>query len=482
MSKVESTVVNPPAYDDDIVKLFFGATVLWGVVGMLVGVIIALQIAWWPANLNLPWTTFGRLRPLHTNAVIFAFAGNVCFTGIYYSMQRLLKTRMYSDLLSRLHFWGWQAIIVAAAITLPLGLTQSKEYAELIWPIDLAIVVVWVIFGWNFFGTIAVRKVKHLYVAIWFYMSFVITIAVLHIVNSLAIPATLTRSYPIFAGLTDGLVQWWYGHNAVGFFLTTPFLGLMYYFLPRAADRPVYSYRLSIIHFWALVFLYIWAGPHHLLYSALPDWAQTLGMVFSIMLLAPSWGGMLNGLLTLRGAWDRLRTDPILKFMVVAVSFYGMSTFEGPMMSIRAVNGLAHFTNWVIGHVHSGALGWVGMMSFGAMYWLLPRLWNRELAYPKMATQHFWLATIGIVLYTVSMWVAGLMEGLQGRAVNESGQLVNPIFLDIVNRLMPYYWMRVLGGTLYLVGMVLFLFNVLKTIKGPERGAVTEAPSPAPAA
>jgi cytochrome c oxidase cbb3-type subunit I/II len=482
MSQVQSTAVETRAYDDNIVKLFFGATVLWGVVGMLVGVIIALQIAWWPANLGLPWTTFGRLRPLHTNAVIFAFAGNVCFTGIYYSMQRLLKTRMYSDWLSKLHFWGWQAIIVAAAITLPLGLTQSKEYAELIWPIDVAIAVVWVIFAWNFFGTIAVRRVKHLYVAIWFYMSFVITIAVLHIVNSLAIPATLTRSYPVFAGLTDGLVQWWYGHNAVGFFLTTPFLGLMYYFLPRAAERPVYSYRLSIIHFWALVFLYIWAGPHHLLYSALPDWAQTLGMVFSIMLLAPSWGGMLNGLLTLRGAWDRLRTDPILKFMVVAVSFYGMSTFEGPMMSIRSVNGLAHFTNWVIGHVHSGALGWVGMMSFGTLYWLLPRLWNRELAHPKMATQHFWLATIGIVLYTVSMWVAGLMEGLQWRALNESGQLANPIFLDIVHRLMPYYWMRVLGGTLYLTGMVMFLFNVVKTIRGPERVAAVEAPSPVPAA
>ena len=482
MSQVEPTAAQTPAYDDDIVKMFFGATVLWGVVGMLLGVVIALQIAWWPANLGLPWTTFGRLRPLHTNAVIFAFAGNIVFTGIYYSMQRLLKTRMYSDILSKLHFWGWQAIIVAAAITLPLGLTQSKEYAELIWPIDVAITLVWVIFGINFFGTIAVRKVKHLYVAIWFYMSFVITIAVLHIVNSLAIPATLVRSYPIFAGLTDGLVQWWYGHNAVGFFLTTPFLGLMYYFLPRAAERPVYSYRLSIIHFWGLVFLYIWAGPHHLLYSALPDWAQTLGMVFSIMLLAPSWGGMLNGLLTLRGAWDRLRTAPILKFMVVAVSFYGMSTFEGPMMSIRAVNGLAHFTNWVIGHVHSGALGWNGMMAFGTMYWLVPRLWKRaELAYPKMATQHFWLATIGIVLYTLSMWAAGLMEGLQWRALNETGQLQNPIFLDIVFRLQPYYWMRLLGGALYLTGMVMFAFNIVKTIKGTGRAASSAAPTPAPA-
>jgi cytochrome c oxidase cbb3-type subunit I/II len=453
-------------YDDRIVRMFLGAVVLWGAVGMLVGVLIALQIAWWPANLGLPWTTFGRLRPLHTNAVIFAFAGNVCFMGIYYSTQRLLKVRMWSDLLSRIHFWGWQAIIVLAAVTLPLGLTQSKEYAELIWPIDVLIAIVWVIFGINFFGTIAVRKVKHLYVALWFYMSFVITIAVLHIGNSLVVPATLTRSYPIYSGLTDALVQWWYGHNAVGFFLTTPFLGLMYYFLPRAAERPVYSYRLSIIHFWALVFLYIWAGPHHLLYSALPEWAQTLGMVFSIMLIAPSWGGMLNGLLTLRGAWHKLRTDPVLKFMVVAVSFYGMSTFEGPMMSIRAVNGLAHYTNWVIGHVHSGALGWVGMISFGVVYWLVPRLYNRPLAYPKWATTHFWLATIGIVLYTVSMWAAGLMEGLQWRQIAETGQLANPIFVDIVHRLAPFYWLRLVGGAMYLTGMLMLAWNVMRTARG----------------
>ncbi len=434
---------------------------------MLVGVIIALQLAWWPANLGLPWTTFGRLRPLHTNAVIFAFAGNVFFTGIYHSMQRLLKTRMWSDVLSRVHFWGWQAIIVAAAITLPLGLTQSKEYAELIWPIDVAIAVVWVIFAVNFFGTLAIRNVKHLYVAIWFYMSFVITIAVLHIVNSLAVPATLLRSYPIYSGLTDALVQWWYGHNAVGFFLTTPFLGLMYYYLPRAAERPVYSYRLSIIHFWALVFLYIWAGPHHLLYSALPDWAQTLGMVFSVMLLAPSWGGMLNGLLTLRGAWDKVRTDPVLKFMVVAVSFYGMSTFEGPMMSIRAVNGLAHYTNWVIGHVHSGALGWVGMISFGILYWIVPQVFGRPLANQKSPTTHFWLATIGIVLYTVAMWAAGLMEGLQWRALNDAGQLANPSFLDITNRLDPFLWLRLVGGSMYLVGAVMMAVNFWKTIRGP---------------
>ena len=473
--------VNQPRYDDKIVKMFLGATILWGAVGMLVGVIIALQIAYWPANLGLPWTTFGRLRPLHTNAVIFAFGGNVLFTGIYYSTQRLLKTRMWSDALSKLHFWGWQFIIVLAAVTLPLGLTQSKEYAELIWPIDVLITIVWVIFAANLFGTIAIRQVKHLYVAIWFYISFVITIAVLHIVNSLAIPATLLRSYPIYSGLTDGLVQWWYGHNAVGFFLTTPFLGLMYYFLPKAAERPVYSYRLSIIHFWGLVFLYIWAGPHHLLYSALPDWAQTVGMVFSIMLLAPSWGGMLNGLLTLKGAWERLRTDPILKFMVVAVSFYGMSTFEGPMMSIRSVNGLAHFTNWVIGHVHSGALGWVGMISFGMIYWLIPRLYQRELWNAKWATYHFWLATIGIVLYTLSMWMAGLMEGLQWRAIDQqTGLLQYPAFLDIVNRLMPYYWIRVLGGTMYLVGMVMLAINYVKTIRGPETAAAA-VPSPAPA-
>ncbi len=467
------------AYDDDIVRMFFAATLLWGVVGMLVGVFIALQLAWWPANLGLPWTTFGRLRPLHTNAVIFAFAGNICFTGIYYSMQRLLKTRMWSDLLSRVHFWGWQAIIMAAAITLPLGMTQSKEYAELIWPIDVAITLIWVVFGVNFFGTLAVRRVKHIYVAIWFYISFVITIAVLHIVNSLAIPATLFRSYPLYAGLTDALVQWWYGHNAVGFFLTTPFLGLMYYFLPRAAERPVYSYRLSIVHFWALVFLYIWTGPHHLLYSALPDWAQTLGVIFSIMLLAPSWGGMLNGLLTLRGAWDRVRTDPVLKFYVVAVSFYGMATFEGPMMAIRGVNGLAHYTNWVIGHVHSGALGWVGMMTFGTVYWLIPKLWKRPLAYPGWATTHFWLATVGIVLYTLSMWAAGLMEGLMWRAVNDAGLLANPAFMDIVDRLDPFYWMRLLGGVLYLVGVIMMTWNIIRTVAASRRDVVAVSAVPA---
>ena len=455
-------------YDDDIVRKFFIATVLWGAIGMLVGVTIALQLAWWPANLGLPWTTFGRLRPLHTNAVIFAFGGNICFTGIYYSMQRLLKTRMWSDTLSKVHFWGWQLIIVAAAITFPLGLSQSREYAELIWPIDVAITLIWVVFAINFFGTLAIRNVKHIYVAIWFYMSFVITIAVLHIVNAMAMPATFVRSYPLYSGMTDALVQWWYGHNAVGFFLTTPFLGLMYYFLPKAADRPIYSYRLSIVHFWGLIFLYIWAGPHHLLYSGLPEWAQTVGMVFSIVLLAPSWGGMLNGLLTLRGAWDRLRTDPILKFFVVGITFYGMSTFEGPMLSIRAVNGLAHFSNWIVGHVHSGALGWNGMITFGTLYWLVTRLWNRPLAFPKLATQHFWLATIGIVIYTVAMWAAGLMEGLQWRAIGEAGQLANPIFIDIVHRLEPFYWLRLLGGLLYFIGMLMMAYNFWKTIRGSE--------------
>jgi cytochrome c oxidase cbb3-type subunit I/II len=451
-------------YDDSLVKRFLIVTMLWGVVGMLVGVWIAFELAWWPANLELPWFTFSRLRPLHTNAVIFAFGGNICFTGIYYSMPRLLKTPMWSKFLGEVHFWGWQAIIVAAALTLPMGLTQGKEYAELIWPIDLAIAVVWVAFAINFFGTIATRKVQHMYVAIWFYMSFVLTIPVLHIFNNLSIPATLTRSYPIYSGMTDALVQWWYGHNAVGFFLTTPFLGLMYYFLPRAAQRPVYSYRLSIIHFWALVFLYIWAGPHHLLYSGLPDWIQTAGMVFSVMLIAPSWGGMLNGLLTLRGAWDRLRTDFILKMMVVAISFYGMSTFEGPMMSIRAVNSLSHYTNWTIGHVHSGALGWVGMITFAIVYWLVPRLWNKRIYSNGMGEAHFWMGTIGIVLYTVSMWAAGVMEGLMWRAVDGDGLLVYTNFMDIVHQLAPFYWIRLVGGLTYFTGALLMCVNLILTV------------------
>ena len=467
VSTSPKTPLNSPAgvveYDDAIVKKFVIATVLWGAVGMLVGILLALQLAWWPANLNLPWTTFGRLRPLHTNAVIFAFTGNFLFAAIYYSMQRLLKTRMFNDVLSQVHFWGWQAIIVSAAVTLPLGLTQSREYAELIWPIDLAIAVVWVAFAVNFFGTIATRKVKHLYVAIWFYMSMVITITVLHVVNNLSLPATLTRSYPVYSGMTDALVQWWYGHNAVGFLLTTPILGAMYYFLPKAAQRPVYSYRLSIIHFWALVFIYIWAGPHHLLYSGLPDWAQTLGMIFSLALIAPSWGGMLNGLLTLRGAWSRLRTDTILKFWVVAVSFYGMSTFEGPMMSIRAVNALSHYTDWTIGHVHSGALGWVGMAACATVYWLVPRLWKTELHSPALANAHFWLATIGIVFYVVAMWSAGITQGLMWRAIDESGQLQYPNFMDTVTTLMPFYWIRLVGGLMYFTGILMMAYNVAMT-------------------
>ncbi len=477
---MSTTQASSPApviqYDDAIVKKFVFVTLLWGAVGMLVGVILALQLAWWPANLSLPYTTFGRLRPLHTNAVIFAFTGNFIFAGVYYSMQRLLKTRMFNDTLSNIHFWAWQLIIVSAAITLPLGLTQGKEYAELIWPIDIAITLVWVVFAVNFFGTIAIRKVKHLYVAIWFYMSMVITIAVLHITNSLAIPATLTRSYSIYGGMTDALVQWWYGHNAVGFLLTTPILGLMYYFLPKSVERPVFSYRLSIVHFWALVFLYIWAGPHHLLYSALPEWAQTLGMVFSIMLIAPSWGGMLNGLLTLRGAWDRLRTDPVVKFWAVAISFYGMSTFEGPMMSIRAVNSLSHYTDWTIAHVHAGALGWVGMAAFAMLYWLVPQLYHRKLHSVALANVHFWVSTIGIVLYIIAMWTAGITQGLMWRAIDDQGQLQYPAFLDTVTQLIPFYWIRLLGGTMYLGGLLLMAWNLFQTTKdAPASSTVPSA-------
>ncbi len=463
-------------YDDEVTKKFIVATVFWGIAAMSVGVWLALQLAWWPAGLGIPQLTFGRLRPVHTNGVVFAFTANFVFAGIYYSMQRLLKTRMWSDKLSAFHFWGWQSMLVSVILTLPMGMTQSKEYAEMIWPIDVVIAVVFLAFALNFAMTIKNRNVKHLYVAIWFYMSFVITIPVLHVVNNLVIPASLTRSYPVYSGMTDALIQWWYGHNAVGFLLTTPILGLMYYFLPRAANRPVYSYRLSIIHFWALVFLYIWAGPHHLLYSALPDWAQTVGMVFSVMLLAPSWGGMLNGLLTLRGAWDKVRTDPVLKFMVVAISFYGMSTFEGPMMSIRSVSALSHYTNWVVGHVHSGALGWVGMMGFGTMYWLVPRLWKRELYSVSLATTHFWTATIGVVLYTVALWGAGLTEGLMARAINDSGQLQYPFFLDIVHTLEPFYWGRLIGGSLYLGGVFLMAYNFIATVWfKPRPAAIPQA-------
>jgi len=402
-------------YDDEIVRKFLLATIVWGVVGLLLGVIIATQLVFWETNFG-PWFSFGRLRPLHTNAVIFAFVGNGMFAGIYHSMQRLCKARMFSDALSNINFWGWQLIIVAAAVTLPLGITVSKEYAELEWPIDIAITLVWVVFAINFFGTLLVRRERHIYVAIWFYMATVITVALLHIVNSLELPVTFLKSYSIYAGVQDALVQWWYGHNAVAFFLTTPILGLMYYYMPKVANRPVYSYRLSVIHFWALIFLYIWAGPHHLLYTALPDWAQTLGMVFSLMLIAPSWGGMINGLMTLRGAWEKLRTDPVLKFLVVAISFYGMSTFEGPMLSIKSVNALSHYTDWTIGHVHSGALGWNGFMNFALIYFLVPRLWKTELYSVRLATIHFWIGTIGIIFYIISMWVAGITQGLMWRA------------------------------------------------------------------
>ncbi len=466
-------------YDDDIVRKFVLATFVWGSVGMLVGLLLALQLASYKLNLA-PWLNFGRLRPLHTNAVIFAFAGNAIFAAVYYSSQRLLKTRMYSDKLSRFHFWGWQAIIVSAAITLPLGYTQGKEYAELEWPIDLAIAVVWLVFAFNFFATVKRRRERHMYVALWFYIATLIAITILHVFNNLVIPAGILKSYPIYAGVQDAFMQWWYGHNAVAFFLTTPFLGLMYYFLPKAAERPVYSYRLSILHFWSLVFLYIWAGPHHLHYTALPAWASTLGMVFSVMLWMPSWGGMINGLLTLRGAWKKVAEDPILKFFVVGVTFYGMSTFEGPMMSIKTVNGLSHYTDWTIAHVHGGALGWVGFMTFGMIYWLMPRLFQTELYSKKLATLHFWVATIGIVLYVVSMWTAGITQGLMWRDLDSTGRLVYPDFIDTVVRLIPMYWVRALGGLLYISGMAMLGVNLYKTWKArPETYEEPEHEAPA---
>lgn len=451
-------------YDDQIVRYFSLATLLWGVVGMLVGVFIATELAYPAISMGLPWLSFGRLRPLHTNAVIFAFAGNTIFAGIYYSTQRLCKARMFSDLLSKIHFWGWQLIIVSAALTLPFGITVSKEYAELEWPIDIAITLIWVVFAVNFFGTLWRRREKHIYVALWFYIATILTVAMLHIGNSLAIPVSLFKSYSIYSGVQDALVQWWYGHNAVAFFLTTPFLGLMYYFMPKIAGRPVYSYRLSIIHFWSLVFIYIWAGPHHLLNSSLPDWAQTVGSVLSIILIAPSWGGMINGLLTLRGAWDRVRTDPVLKFLVVGITFYGMSTFEGPMMSIRAVNALSHYTDWTIGHVHSGALGWNGFISFAMIYYLIPKLWKVEVFSKRLMMVHFWTATIGIVIYMTSMWVAGITQGLMWRQFTEQGTLQYPEFIETVIKLVPFYWIRAFGGALYLFGLLVMVYNVIKTL------------------
>ncbi len=466
-SKTQPVSTNEPydqfSYDDDVVKKFAMATLVWGGVAFLIGIVAALQLASWRFNFGLPWLTFGRLRPLHTNAAIFAFAGNAIFAGIYYSTQRLCKARMFNDTLSKIHFWGWQAIIVAAAITLPLGLTQSKEYAELEWPIDLAITLVWVVFAVNFFGTLMRRRERHMYVALWFYIATIITVAVLHIVNSIEIPVSWFQSYPVYAGVQDALVQWWYGHNAVAFFLTTPFLGLMYYFLPKAAGRPVYSYRLSIVHFWSLVFIYIWAGPHHLLYTALPDWAQTLGMVFSLMLWAPSWGGMINGLLTLRGAWDRVRIDPVLKFMASAITFYGMATFEGPLLSIKSVSALGHYTDWIIAHVHGGALGWNGFLTFGMLYYLVPRLFKTELYSIKLANFHFWAGTIGILLYIVSMWTSGITQGLMLRAIDETGRLVYPDFVETVIRITPLYWVRAFGGVLFLVGFLAMCWNLYKT-------------------
>ncbi|MDX2090910.1 MAG: cytochrome-c oxidase, cbb3-type subunit I, partial [Kofleriaceae bacterium] len=464
-------------YDDAIVRRFVTATMVWGAVGMLVGLWCALQLALPSLNVG-PYFTFGRLRPLHTNAVIFAFAGNGIFAAVYYSSQRLLKARPL-DLLSKIHFWGWQAIIVAAAITLPLGFTQGKEYAELEWPIDLMIAVVWVVFGVNFFAMVRNRREKHLYVALWFYIASIVTIAILHIFNNLVVPAGLFKSYSLYAGVQDAFMQWWYGHNAVAFFLTTPFLGLMYYFLPKAAERPVFSYRLSVLHFWSLVFIYIWAGPHHLHYTALPQWASTLGMIFSVMLWMPSWGGMINGLLTLRGAWNKVAEEPVLKFFVVGITFYGMSTFEGPMLSVKSVNALSHYTDWNIAHVHGGALGWVGFMVFGMVYWLVPRLYQAPLYSKKLATTHFWVATIGIVLYVISMWAAGITQGLMWRAFDETGRLQYPDFLETVTRLMPMYWLRALGGTLYIAGLLIGAYNLYRTWKArPARYEAVEVAVP----
>lgn len=438
---------------------------IWAGAAFTFGLLAALQLAYWPFNLNSEYITFGRLRPLHTNAAIFAFAGNAIFAGIYHSSQRLLKTRLFSDTLSRIHFWGWQAIIVAAAITLPLGYTQSKEYAELEWPIDIAITLIWVVFAVNFFGTIKNRREKHMYVALWFYIATIITVAVLHIVNSIEIPFSYFNSYPVYAGIQDALVQWWYGHNAVAFFLTTPFLGLMYYYMPKIAQRPIYSYRLSIIHFWSLVFIYIWAGPHHLLYTALPDWAQTLGVVFSLMLWAPSWGGMINGLLTLRGAWHLLRDDPLVKFMVAAITFYGMATFEGPLLSIKSISAVGHYTDWIIGHVHSGALGWNGFLTFAMIYYLVPRLWKTKLYSLKLASAHFWIGLLGILLYYISMVTAGFTQGLMWLAINESGKLIYPDFVETVTRILPLYWVRAAGGGFYIVGFALMVYNIIRTIQ-----------------
>jgi cytochrome c oxidase cbb3-type subunit I/II len=451
------------SYDNKIVKAFIIATVIFGLVGMLVGLTAAIQLVYPIFNFETQYTSFGRIRPLHTNAIIFAFVGNAMFAGVYYSMQRLLKARMYSDTLSWIHFWGWQLIILAAAITLPLGFTTSKEYAELEWPIDIAITVIWVVFGWNMIGTIVKRRERHMYVAIWFYIATFITVAVLHLVNSFEIPVTFMKSYSWYAGVQDALVQWWYGHNAVAFFLTTPYLGLMYYFLPKAANRPVYSYKLSIIHFWSLIFIYIWAGPHHLLYTSLPDWAQSLGVVFSIMLIAPSWGGMLNGLMTLRGAWDRVREDVVLKFMVVAITAYGMATLEGPLLSLKNVNAIAHFTDWIVAHVHVGGLGWNGFLIFGMLYYVVPKMWNTKLYSSKLANFHFWIGTLGIVFYALPMYVAGVVQSLMWKEFNPEGYLVYKNFLETTVQILPLYALRAVGGALYLTGTIVMAYNLIKT-------------------
>jgi cytochrome c oxidase cbb3-type subunit 1 len=472
----QNSAASAAVYSDKVVRLFSLAAVLWGIVGMLVGVIIAAQLAWPDLTHGIPFLSYGRLRPLHTNAVIFAFGGSVLFATAYHVVQRTCQTTLFLPKLAMFTFWAWQVVIVLAAVTLPLGITSSKEYAELEWPIDLLIAVVWVSYAIVFFGTVGTRKVKHIYVANWFFGAFIIAVALLHIVNSAAIPVSLTKSYSAYAGVQDAMVQWWYGHNAVGFFLTAGFLGMMYYYIPKQAERPVYSYRLSIVHFWALIFTYMWAGPHHLHYTALPDWAQSIGMIFSLVLLAPSWGGMINGIMTLSGAWHKLRDDPVLKFLIVSLSFYGMSTFEGPMMSIKTVNALSHYTDWTVGHVHSGALGWVGLVSMGCLYHLIPRVYGRKTMFsPRAVELHFWIATIGIVLYIAAMWIAGVMQGLMWRAVNPDGTLVYT-FVESVKATYPFYLIRLLGGLLYLTGMVIMGWNTVMTVRN---GRSADVPVPA---
>ncbi len=473
----DATVLDaPPTYNDGIVRKFALTSVAMGIIGMLVGVLLAAQLAFPSLNGGIPWLSFGRLRPLHTNAVIFAFGGNLLFAAIYYSLQRTCRSKLWSDKLAEFTYWGWLAVVLSAVVTLPLGYTSGHEYAELEWPIDIGIAVVWIALGINFFGTLAIRKEKHIFVANWFFMGLIVAVTLLHVFVSVEVPVSFMKSYMVYSGVQDAMIQWWYGHNAVGFFLTAGFLGVMYYFLPKQAQLPIYSYRLSIIHFWALMFVYVWAGPHHLLYTALPEWCQTLGMTFSIILLAPSWGGMINGLLTLRGGWDKLRTDPIIKFMFVAVSFYGMSTFEGPMMSIRSVNALSHYTDWTIGHVHSGALGWVAMISIGALYYMIPRVFGKDAMYStRLINVHFWLTNIGIVLYISAMWVSGIMQGLMWRGVNADGSLTYT-FAETVAAMHPYYLIRLLGGLVYVSGMFIMAYNVYKTIQTPST-----APAPKPA-